>query len=296
MSINPILKREITVQSRGVGLPLMVSGINLLLFLAALVGTFGSITRMKLGMESDYGVFLVIYAMVALLVFILLLFVTPAMTAGSISMERSMQTLDLILTTQLSPLRIIIGKLCASAWALCIVLISSIPAMLLPLLYGGISVPEVAAMLFAFAAEALVLLSIGMYASSLSDHTARATATAYALVFALCIGIPVLNMLFSPFVTTGHNYSAYLLLLDPLACIGSLIAQQTGREALLINIFSRLSLEPESAFIRYFVPLSLAVQFTMSFFLLLLTVVHITPKHRRERDKKKAEKAKIFPL
>ncbi|MDO4264968.1 MAG: ABC transporter permease [Eubacteriales bacterium] len=274
------MKREITVQSRGFGLPLMVSGINMILFLAALVGTFGIITRMKLGTQSDYGAFLLIYAAVAFLVFILLLFVTPAMTAGSISMERSMQTLDLMLTTQLSPFHIITGKLCASAWTICVLLVSAIPAMLLPLLYGGISVPEVAVMLFVFAAEAIVLLCIGMYASALSAHTARATAMAYAFVFAVCIGLPVLCLLISPFVEEGNNYTAYLLLLDPLVCVGSLIARQTGRDAVLTNIFAYLSLEPEGAFIRYFVPLSLASQLTGSVFLVMLSVVRITPKRK----------------
>lgn len=285
MQLNPILKREITVQSRGFTLPFMVSGINLALFLAALLGTFGVMTRMRLSSERMYGAFLLIYALVIALGFLLLLFITPSMTASSISSERASQTLDLLLTTQLSPWRIISGKLSAAAWKLCMLLCSSVPAMLLPLLYGGIGVSEAVAMLLVFAAEAAVLLCIGLYASTLSAHTARTTAAAYGITVGLCAGLPAVCLLISPFCRNGNNISAYLLLLDPLMNVLCLLASQTGYGELFSQLFHRLSLVPDPAVLRFFIPLSLAVQLTAAFFLLLLTVVNITPRRTKHRQK-----------
>lgn len=283
MSINPILKREITVQSRGVGLPIMVSGLNLALFVVALTGVFGIVTRMRLTTESEYGAFLLIYALVVLLEFLLLVFVTPSLTAGSISMERSMETLDLMLTTQLTPAKILAGKLSASAWTLAILLCSCLPAMFLPLVYGGITVLEIAGLFFIFLLEAAVLLCIGLYASSLTANTAKATAAAYGIVGALCIALPALCLLLSPFFGNGKNYFAYVLLLNPLCTAACAVAGQTGQEALFLELFERLSLVPDNAFIRYFVPISLLAQLTLAFFLLLFAVTNITPKRGKER-------------
>ena len=286
MQLNPILRREITVQSRGVTLPLMVSGINLVLFLAALLGTFGVMTRMRLSSERMYGSFLLIYALVVALGFLLLLFVTPSMTASSISSERASQTLDLLLTTQLSPLRIVTGKLSAAAWKIFMLLCSSVPAMLLPLLYGGISASEVLAMLFVFGSEAAVFLCIGIYASTLSPHTARTTAAAYGITVGLCAGLPAVCLLISPFCRNGNNFAAYLLLFDPLINVICLLASQTGRKELFSELFYRLALEPDPAVLRFFVPLSLAVQLTAAFFLLLFTVIQITPRRTKRRTER----------
>lgn len=283
MQLNPILRRELTVQSRSFSLPLMVSGINLLLFLAALVGTFGVMTRMRLSSENMYGSFLLIYALVVSLGFLMLLFVTPSLTASSISSERASQTFDLLLTTQLSPLRIVSGKLSSAAWELCILLFSGVPALLLPLLYGGISASEALCMLLVFAFEAAVLLCAGLYASTLSVHTARTTAAAYGITVGICAGIPAVCLLLSPFCSSGNNYSAYLLLLDPLMNVICLLASQTGRAELFFELFYRLSLVPDPAVIRFFVPLSLAVQMTAAFFLLLFTFIRITPRRTKRR-------------
>lgn len=288
MNINPILKREIMVQSRSLRLPMLVSGINLLLFMTALLGMFGILSRMQLLAEREYGSFLALYGTVVFLAFILLLFVTPSLTAGSISMERSMETLDLMLTTQMSPLRIMTGKLSASAFSVCILLCSCVPVMLLPLVYGGISFPEVAALFLVFALEALVLLCIGLFASSLSRNTVRATAGAYGITAALCIGFPVLSLLLSPFFRTGGNYFACLLLLNPAACVGSMVAEQTGYGELLPEIFRRMSFVPGSALVRFFVPVSLLSQLALAFILLLLSVVNITPKRGRGRRERKS--------
>lgn len=284
MQLNPILKREVMVQSRSFTLPLMVSGVNLVLFLAALLGTFGILTRMRLSAEAMYGSFLLIYALVVGIGFLLLLFVTPSLTAGAISSERAAQTLDLLLMTQLSPARIIAGKLLAAVWELCMLLCSGIPAMCLPLLYGGVGAGDVLLMLLVFAAEAAVLLCIGLYASSLSVHTVRVTAAAYGITAGICIGLPALCLLISPFCQSGNNYSAYLLLLDPLMNVLCLLTSQTGYVGLFSELFYGLSLEPDPAFLRFFVPLSLAVQLTAGFFLLLLTVVNITPRYTVRRS------------
>lgn len=283
MSINPILKREMTVQSRSYGMPLMIACVNLALFVAVIAGCFGLMTRMRISAQTAYGYFLLLYAAACGISFLLLLFVTPSLTAGSISMERSMETLDLMLTTQLSPARIVIGKLTASAFTLGVLLCSSAPALLLPLLYGGVRVQEVIVLLMILALEALVLLCVGIFASSLTAHPGRATAAAYGMTAGLCAGLPVLSLLLAPFCTEGSNDSAYLLLLDPVMSVTAAVCMQTGRPWVLSELFEALSLQPDPAFLRFFVPLSLLFQLALAFILTLFAISNISPKRLVKR-------------
>ena len=84
----------------------------------------------------------------------------------------------------------------------------------------------------------------------------------------------------------SSNYPGVMgdfLVLDPLLAPFTEAARQTGREALVRELFLRLSLEPDNAFLRFLTPLSLACQLTMSFVLLLCTVMNLTPAGSRKK-------------
>ena len=99
------------VSSRSKSLPALICGVNILLFAVTLIGASGVVTAMEVSAESDYSSFLRIYGLVVLLEFLLLLFITPSLTAGAISSERERETIDLMLTTQMKPSEIVSGKL-----------------------------------------------------------------------------------------------------------------------------------------------------------------------------------------
>lgn len=69
----------------------------------------------------------------------LLLFLTPAITAGSISLEKERQTLDVLLTTRMTPWEIIKGKYGSDFIFLALMVISTFPLLALVFIYGGIS-------------------------------------------------------------------------------------------------------------------------------------------------------------
>ena len=71
--------------------------------------------------------------------FILLMFIVPAVTAASISGERERQTLDLMLTTQMTAAQIVTGKLMGALSSLFVLILSSFPAVAMVFVYGGIT-------------------------------------------------------------------------------------------------------------------------------------------------------------
>ena len=91
----------------------------------------------------------------------MLMFIMPALTAGSVSGERERQTLDLMLTTTMKPEDIIIGKLSASFGTMFILIVSSFPLLAVSFVYGGITVYDVFLLLMCYVAVALLSGSMG---------------------------------------------------------------------------------------------------------------------------------------
>lgn len=100
----------------------------------------------------------------------LILFITPGLTAGTVSTEREKQTLNILLTTAQSSFQIIFGKLTSSVAFLLLLLIAGLPLYSMVFLYGGVS-PSQVAMIFLF--YFLTLLAIGSLGVMYSTITRR---------------------------------------------------------------------------------------------------------------------------
>ncbi len=96
---NPVYKREIMVSTRSFRLALVLLVFNGILALVALLNMYSTLARVRITAEIQYSSFLDLYIFVAVLEFVMLSFIMPAITAGSISGERERQTLDLMLST-----------------------------------------------------------------------------------------------------------------------------------------------------------------------------------------------------
>lgn len=66
---------------------------------------------MAIWQPVSYSVPMNCYILMTYLLFILVVLSVPAVAGGSISLEREKKTLDVLLTTNLNPWRIITGKL-----------------------------------------------------------------------------------------------------------------------------------------------------------------------------------------
>lgn len=193
--------------------------------------------------------------------FVLILLVTPALTAGSISGERERQTLELLLVTNTGSLRIVLGKLLESLGLMLLLIVATLPAMCLPLLTGGVSLAQVLAGLLYLGVTAFAALSVGMLCSALFRRTVASTVMAYLAVFAL--GVVTLVPLIGDVSRLGAAYermysasSSYYggpvsviggetpkigmvsFVLNPALGLVSLIVAQTGRLRNVISTFS----------------------------------------------------------
>jgi ABC-type transport system involved in multi-copper enzyme maturation permease subunit len=158
------------------------------------------------GSGANYGqnlfIFLVIFQMV------LLTFIVPALTAGTISGERERQTIDLLFCTRVPPFAILWGKLLASMSFVLLLLLSAVPIFSLVFLFGGIELDQLLIAFLVTVVSALTLGMLGVLASTLSRRTLPATVAAYGAAFLLVFGTLAWGLLFPTTLPTNATRPA----------------------------------------------------------------------------------------
>ena len=129
-----------------------------------------------------------IFAALLMLMTLQVVFLAASSTAGSISLEREKQTLELLIATPISSLAIVLGKLLSALVYVFLLIAASIPLMAVVFVYGGVGPEDVLRGYIVLIATALGLGSFGLLCSSLVKRTTAATAITIFGVLAVTIG------------------------------------------------------------------------------------------------------------
>lgn len=208
MKMNPVYKRETMVSARSFKLSLILLVFNGILALVALLNMYSTLAQVRLTAEIQYSSFLDLYVFVAVLEFVMLIFIMPALTAGSISGERERQTLELMLTTRMTPAEIVLGKMMASLSTMSLMIISSFPILAMVFVYGGVTLNDIIVLLLCYVAAALFVGSLGICCSAVFQKTTLSTVVSYALIAMVVIGTYGINR-FAVYMSQVHA-DAYL--------------------------------------------------------------------------------------
>ena len=111
--------------------------------------------------------------------------ITPALTAGGITMEREQRTYELLSASLLPRRSIVVGKLLAAVSFVGLLLTSSLPLVSLCFLLGGVSHGEVLTAYGLLLVVALLYGAVGMVCSALSRNTSTATVMGYGILLLL---------------------------------------------------------------------------------------------------------------
>jgi ABC-type transport system involved in multi-copper enzyme maturation permease subunit len=129
-----------------------------------------------------------VFSALMMLETLLVVALAPAFTAGAISMEREKQTLDMLATTPISSLSIVVAKLFSALTYLFILIFASIPLTAMVFVYGGVSPDDVVRGYLVLLATAVGLGALGLFFSSLVKRTQAATITTYFGVLFVTLG------------------------------------------------------------------------------------------------------------
>ena len=287
--LNPIIKREIEIKSRSLTLPVMMTVMNAVLFAVGLAGVSAEILRMRVSYTLNYGAFLEIYAAVIMLQYVLVLFTAPVFTADCIAGERERGTFDLLLTTQLTARDIVFEKFASALVSMSVQIVSGLPAMLVPLMFGGVYIQSTVFIMFVMIIEAAEIMSIGMLASSFCRTSVQSIAVSYAVLAAMTIGPFIISGAAGVFVPDGENELIYLTVIDPLLPIAALLSKQTGEGTELLDVLFRLmGGTPDAGFVKHAALIGIMVQTAISFACILVSVMHIMPRRNPLKNKQKS--------
>lgn len=127
---------------------------------------------------------------------LLIVFIVPALTAGSITGERERKTYDLLQTTLLSAPAFIVGKMESALGYIVLIVLSAIPLQSIAFLFGGVSQTEVYVTFVLLMATALLLGALGMFFSAMVDKTMSSTVRVYTVSIVIVFGLPLVSLIF----------------------------------------------------------------------------------------------------
>ena len=299
MRNNPVYKREKTIRSRSFRMPLVILLFNGILAVAMLLNMYQTVAQVKISSSIQYSGFLDLYAFVAILEFLLLMFIMPALTSGSISGERERQTLELLFTTKMSPKDIILGKLMSAFNQLMILVISSLPIVLLSFVYGSVNFMDLCLLMICFMTVALFAGSVGMLFSACIRRSTFSNVCTYGVLLFLVVGSYMINIFIlnihemqlsnmiipmgevRPVADTGAL--VYLLLMNPVATFAEILGKQVSGGAGMLSIRQFLGGRTDGVLSSFWVPISLAVQIVLSFGLIRSAVYFLNPAKNEKK-------------
>lgn len=252
MRLNPIVKRDVRVQSRSMKICWGVFAYEVILaivfFLAMLIIQQQSIYYTN----NIYSTLVWLYPVLAVTQFVILGVTVPVRTASAISGERERQTFDIMMTTGMTPFSVIIGKVMTAIVQSMLFVIASMPIMALSFVIGGMSWSY----LFWFLAIALLIsifsASIGILCSSICKRSVSAVLMSYGfyLIFFIVTFLPyILYEIFNvgyadSAIQRGYSYRENIiflpLLLNPTVYLIEFFAELMEGES-MVNTFSNLT-------------------------------------------------------
>ncbi|WP_051652485.1 ABC transporter permease [Clostridium algidicarnis] len=237
ININPVLRKEAktTVRTWRIGV-LIAIYVGVLSSVAVI--TFGTFLKNMAYGGARYEELPTLYMAIESLQLVLILFIVPSLSASAISGERERQTLDILLSTKMSPLSIVTGKLVASLSKVVLLIISTIPVFSLVFLFGGVSVMHIFQITIFYLVTALYVGGISIFISTFFKSSRVSNVVVYAVGLFLTLGTLFITFIYFQYInlkyvsigqSTLQNFSApFYLYLNPLWGYISLVSNQIG--------------------------------------------------------------------
>lgn len=217
----PVLFKEFAVQMRGSRAALLI-GVYVGLAIIATRLLYGVVTG-----QLDRGAPLlsaqigqVIFVGLSLGLQALMIFLAPATTVNAISGEHERGTFGMLLTTPLTPIQLVAGKLVAALAFLLVLLIAALPVFGVVVLFGGVETRDLLRVGAVLLLTAVAGCVFGLFCSAVTRQTYSATLLCYALLVSLIGGTLFAANVWS-LVNSLTAAPAWILAANPLSAMAS---------------------------------------------------------------------------
>ena len=291
MKINPVLRNESKLAVRSIKFNLtilfyiLILSIGTILFYRSFVGEIYAS-----GTNPQYAVTL--YIAMAIIQAFLLMFIVPSLTSTAICSEREKQTLDILLSTRLSTLQIILGKLFSSSLRVIVLIICTIPIYSICGLIGGVKISNILMLTLSFIVNTIFVGSIGILVSTYVRTSKVATAVAYSIILFIFAGLIIIGLIIFMIKINKIKYAGsnqiqipYIIYLSPATGFFTMLNKQVGIGD-ISYMFGRFSLLKNADYI------SIIIQVISSVLCVMLAARKLNPLNSKRTRKVKNKKVK----
>ncbi len=282
MHINPVLNIEMKRHVRTLKCCWAFFGVNLLLGIIFLVSYFSIVGRNNYLTVGHYRYMMQCYVIMAYALFGALCVLLPGLSGSAITREREKNTLELLLSTQLNPLKIVWGKLLVSLWMIVLIVISAFPMICVIMVLGEVSLLDLFKLIISIVFSGIFIGSIGIFCSTMSKASNRAVIWSYVTVFSVTVG----TLIFIPMVVflmkvrmeqegllgqVDLGKWIYLLLVNPLTGFFGFLSRQVGNGSELFDVCSSIGNYADDFVVNHMCGCAVFVQMAISALLLYLS-------------------------
>ena len=229
--LNPIIVKELRSRMRG------ARAFAILTASLALMGGFGyALYRMTLAATQYTSspispqVGQMLFTGLAFMELMIIAAVTPSITAGEISGEKEKQTYEMLLTTPLSPSKILWGKLVASMSYVFLLVFAAVPMASLVFIFGGVALRDMVKTLIVLCVVAVMFGVIGLFMSALFGRSGRATVLTYLTIAILLVGPLFIAVLMGVVKQSDPPY--WIMMSSPISVLASAFAPSVNVQSI----------------------------------------------------------------
>jgi ABC-2 type transport system permease protein len=146
-----------------------------------------------------------IFSVLSFFELLMLCFVAPAMTAGSVAGEYQRQTFDMLMATPLSTRQVLIGKFLSALSYLFLLMIAAIPINYVAFLFGGVGSDAILWWVGLEITVVFLLGAIGLMMSTIFKSPNIANAATYGTILFFGVIVPILFLFLGISFSMGTN-------------------------------------------------------------------------------------------
>lgn len=213
--LNPIVKKDLQVTARSMRISWGLFAYEAVLTMAFLLALVIIQTESGYFYSSDVNIYnslVYLFPVVAVVQVCIVALIVPIITASSISGERERQTLDIMLTTCMSPFSIVAGKVTSAVIRILFFVVGSMPIMALSFVVGGMSWGNLLLFVLAVVLLSIFSGSIGILCSAFCRKSITAVIMSFA-IYSLVYGFSFVPLVISLIMGKGNAGESMLLLL-----------------------------------------------------------------------------------
>lgn len=233
--LNPIVKKDLRVGARSMrfswGL-FAYEAVLVLAFLLAMLIIQEEVSSYY-NAQNIYSYFVALFPVLAVTQVCIVALTVPIITASSVSGEKERQTFDIMLTTCMSPLAIVTGKIVSVILRILLFVAASLPIMGLSFVMGGLKWSTLFYFLLTVILLSMFSGSVGVFCSAFCRRSVTAVIMSFGIYFVICVltFLPLLVAVVFDWNSVGEL--PLLMLINPVVFFEEFFMQvMTGESAL----------------------------------------------------------------